>query len=97
MEHERIPPHLKDEYLAKLTKLFQKVPQEHKSGGVSVPLNSADNTEKFLVHDLHLVPELRPPFERYTQTVKAEPTEVNTTKCHISHNKNIIIVLLSQM
>lgn len=76
MEHERIPPHLKDEYLTKLTKLFQKVPREHKSGGASVPLNSADNTEKFLVHDLHLIPELRPPFERYTQTVKAEVTEV---------------------
>jgi len=78
MEHERIPPELKTEYLTKLTKLFQKVPQEHATGVVNVPLNSADNTEKLLVHDYHLIPELRPPFERYVQTVKAEFTEVHT-------------------
>ncbi len=82
MEHERIPPQLKTEYLTKLTKLFQKVPQEHTTGVDSVPLNSADNTEKFLVHDYHLIPELRPPFERYAQTVKPEPTEVHT-RCFI--------------
>jgi len=72
MEHERIPDAVKTEYLTKLAALLRKVPREHETGPTTAQLHCLDYPEKHIWHDLHLLPELRPPFDKYSRAVKVE-------------------------